>query len=108
VREHPLSALVLRNLSSRGSLSVGSTVAEGKADLAGGAAFGYRVAVAADESFVTLRYVFEEIDEGPRPEPVQVELDVWGAVETSPLSDDEARKVLESVSSTCGGAAGAR
>jgi hypothetical protein len=100
--EHPLTALVLSNLSSGGTVPVKSMIAEGKASLFGGDDFRYKLSVAADESLLVLRYVFEPVEKGPLPEPIQVELDIWGAVITSPLSPHDAKQVLESASSACG------
>jgi hypothetical protein len=100
--EHPLTALLLANLRSPGTNQVRSTVAEGRASLGGGPELAYRVVLTATEGSVTAEFVFERVGAGPLPENVRVEVDSLGRALTTPLSDEEARRVAARAALVCG------
>lgn len=99
--EHPLTALLLQNLRSGKTGRVQSTVAEGRASLAAGPDFGYKVVVSATEQSVVVDYVFERIGKGPRPDDVRVEVDRDGRAVVSPLSPEDIQRVVGRVAVDC-------
>ncbi len=103
VSQHPLAALILTKLSREFEVPIASQVIGGKSN-AGvmKGEYSYRGALAADESHLTLDFVYDSVDSGPVPEPIRVEITAQGIVSAAVMSPSQIEAV-RSKSSICEG-----
>jgi hypothetical protein len=97
---HPLAALLLSNIASKETRAVTSMVVTGTANVGEGP-FAYKARVTADASRVVLDLVFDHLDGGPVLQPISIEVDRHGLVNTSSLAADDA-DTIRRASRDCG------